>query len=499
MKYHLYTICLSAILSVFTVEYVFAQPIEFSLEQTIEKAQKASLDNFRAKYMYRAKELNYLDFMMERRPRLGFQLTPFNYTRSIVEEYNSERMQYEPVEIQRLTSQYNLNVTQAVALTGGDVTVYSGLMRSQRFGGNFNNNLDYISTPLSVAYRQNFSRINEYKWNSKIEPMKFEQAKLEFTERQEEIAVKAVSLFFSHLTAQMNFDIALLNRDNAYSLLDMGRKREKIGSISVDELLNLELKQINAEISVAQARNKLEDARLDFCEFLELPVDTRIRCIAPEEVRLMFIDPDQAQQLAVKNNPDSHNLALKFLEVQKQLSAAKRRKYDINMEAGVGWNQNREVFSEAYQDLMDRQNFRVSFSIPILDWQENKRRVERASLNQQLTERENKKIKEQLAIEVVKTVNEFNIKYSQLNSAAQADTISQRAYEATQQLFSLGKANVIAINEAYRAMYSARNQYFNALNNYWLYYYTIRKLCLFDFEKNTGLTESTVQETGTKF
>ena len=100
---------------------------------------------------------------------------------------------------------------------------------------------------------------------------------------------------------------------------------------------------------------------------------------------------------------------------------------------------------------------------------------------------------------MAKTVNEFNIKYSQLNSAAKADTISQRAYEATQQLFSLGKANVIAINEAYRAMYSARNQYFNALNNYWLYYYTIRKLCLFDFEKNTGLMKSTVQETGTEF
>lgn len=488
IKKKLHKSCLIAVLSLFSIGFAPAQTVELTLKNTIDKAQETSLDIFRAQYMYLVREMDHQDFLSELKPRLNLQFVPFNYNRSIVEEYNSELMKYDPVEIQRLTSQYNLGINQKVGFTGGNVNIYSSLMRSQRFGGNAGNNLDYISTPVSISYRQNFSRINEYKWKSKIEPLKFEQAKLEFLEKQEGIAVKAVNLFFSLLTAQMNLDIAHLNRENANSLIDMGRKREKIGSISVDELLNLELKKVNADINVEQARNELENARLDFCEFLELPVNTEIRCIAPETVRLTYIEPRQAQQLVIKNNPDSHYLEQKLLEVQKQVSAAKHNKYDISMEAGIGWNQNREHFSEAYTDLLDRQNFRVSLNIPIIDWQENKRRVERTILNEQLTKKENRKIIDLLMIEVTKTVNEFNIKHSELNSAARADTISKSAYEATQQLFSLGKANVIAINEAYRAMYSARNQYFNALSNYWFYYYTLRKLCLFDFEKNSDLT-----------
>ncbi len=498
MRFKLQTIIIAGLFCCIP-EVAVAQQIELDLQQTIEKANKNSLEIFRARNMYLVNELNYQDFLVELRPHLNLQLTPLNYTRSITEVYNSELMKYEPVEIQRLTSQYNMGINQQIGLTGGNLSVNSSLMRSQRYGSSSNNNLDFISTPLSIGYQQNFSSINAYKWKAKIEPLKFKQAKLEFIEQREEVSIKAVNLFFSLLVAQMNFDIAVLNSQNADSLISMGRKREQIGSISRDDLLNLELKQVNAGISVEQAKNQLENARLDFCDFLEIPLDTEIECIAPEKVELAFINPQQAQQLAEKNNPDSHGLIQKLLEAQKQVCAAKRSKYNISVAAGVGLNQNKEVFAEAFQDLLDRQNFKIALSIPILDWSETKRSIQRASLNEQITQRENEKVKEQLMIEVAKKANEFNIKRSELNSAAKADTLSRRAYELTQQLFALGKANVIAINESYKAMYSARNQYLNALQNYWFYYYTIRKLCLFDFQTGRELTSDFDQILETKF
>lgn len=461
--------------------------MEFSLEQTVERAQKSSFDMFRAKNMYRVSELDYRDFQSDLKPRLNLQLTPLNYTRSITEEYNSELMNYEPVEIQRITSQYNLGISQPVKFTGGQLSAYSSLQRSQRFGGDGDGNLDFTSTPVSVSYRQNFSQINAYRWKAKIEPLKFEQAKLEYIEEREAISVRAVTLFFSLLGAQMNLDIARMNLEHAGSLLSMGKKREQIGSITRDDVLNLELKQVNAQISLKQAEKELADARVDFCEFLELPLNTEIKCFTPEKIRLVYIDPVQAQQLAGKNNPGSHELEQKLLEVQKQVSTARRSPYDISLEAGIGLNQNREVLYEAFQDLLDRQNLRVTLNIPILDWKENKRRVERATLNMEVTEAENRKIRERLLIEVAGNAGEFNMKAGELEPAARADTISRSAYRATRELFSQGKATVIAINESYRAMYSARNQYLSALRNYWLYYYTVRKLCLFDFEKDLDL------------
>ena len=487
MKNHLYITYMLILILVCTFENANGQSIKLSLDQTIKMAQEFSLDIFRAKNMYQIKELNYQDYMVELNPHMNFRLTPVDYSRSIIEEYNSDLKKYESVEIQRLTSDYSLNIDQKVGFTGGTINVSSSLMRSQRYGTNSDNNLDFISTPLSVRYYQNFAQINTYKWKAKIEPLRFEQAKLEFIEQREQISVTTVNLFFNLLGAQNNYNIARLNRGNAESLITIGKQRGEIGAISRDDLLNLELSQINAKINEEQAKNNLENARLDLCEFLELPLNTAIKCLAPEQVYLTRINVEQAQLIAEKNNPGSHYLIQNLLEVKQQVKVAKRSRYDISLEVGAGLNQNKQILSEAFQDLLNKQNFRVSLNIPIMNWRETKRHIQRASLNEQLAIKESQKVKDRLQIEVVKITNEFNIKPSELFSAAKADTISQYAYEVTQQRFTQGKVNVISINESYRSMYSARNQYLNALRNYWYYYYAIRKLCLYDFEANIDL------------
>lgn len=471
-----------------------AQTTQLTLQQTIDRAQKSSFEIFKAKNLYLNEELDFADFKMGLRPQLDLQITPINYSRSITEVYNSELMKYEPVEIQRLTSTYNLGISQPVGFTGGNLSAYSSLTRSQQFSEAYSNNLDFISTPFSISYYQNFAQLNTHKWKAKTEPLAFEQAKLEFIEQREEVSIKAVNLFFTLLVAQQNLAIAHLNSANADSLISIGKKRAKIGAISRDDLLNLELKQVNASINVAQSKNELENARLDICEFLELPLNSEINCIAPNKVVLAQVNPTIAQELAAKNNPDSHDLKRKLLLVQKQELEAKRKRYGITLNAGLGLNQNQDKFTEAFQDLLNRQNFKLSMSIPLIDWKENKRNIQRATLNKEITEKENKKIKNLLMIEVAKKANEFNIKKIELNSAARADTISQHAYEATQQLFSLGKVNVISINESYNAMYSAQNRYLSALRNYWYYYYTIRKLCLFDFENEIELMDGFQQQ-----
>jgi len=471
-----------------------AQPIKLTLHQTVERAQKTSFDIFKAKYEYLLEELDYTDFKMQLLPQFSLQLTPASYSRSITEVYNSELMMYEPVEIQKVSSYYKLGMSQPIGFSGGSLSVYSSLTRSQQFSESYSNYTDFTSIPLNISYYQDFSQLNAYKWNARIEPLEFKQAKLEFIEQREEISIEAVNLFFTLLVAQQNLAIARLNSSNADSLKNIGERRAKIGAISRDDLLNLELKQVNATIKIQQSKNELENARLDICEFLELPLNSEITCIAPEKVQLTHIDATIAQRYALKNNPDSHDLKRKLLLVEKQELAAKREKYAFSVSAGLGLNQSQDEFSEAFQDLLNQQSFKLSMNIPLIDWKENKRNIQRATLNKEITEKENKKIRELLMIEVSKKANEFNIKKMELYSAARADTISQHAYQATQQLFSLGKVNVMAINDAYNAMYTAQNRYLSALKDYWYYYYTIRKLCLFDFEKEMELVEGFQQQ-----
>jgi outer membrane protein TolC len=86
-------------------------------------------------------------------------------------------------------------------------------------------------------------------------------------------------------------------------------------------------------------------------------------------------------------------------------------------------------------------------------------------------------------------VMEYNLQADQVLSRAKADTIAQMGYDVTQQRFLIGRVDVTKLNLARNDQETARRAYINALRTYWNYFYTIRQLTLFDFEKGITLSE----------
>jgi len=62
-------------------------------------------------------------------------------------------------------------------------------------------------------------------------------------------------------------------------------------------------------------------------------------------------------------------------------------------------------------------------------------------------------------------------------------------FEVTKQRFLIGKLDVTKLNLARNDQEQARRAYINALRSYWSYFYTLRQLTLFDFEKRITLAE----------
>ena len=86
-------------------------------------------------------------------------------------------------------------------------------------------------------------------------------------------------------------------------------------------------------------------------------------------------------------------------------------------------------------------------------------------------------------------VMQFNMQDDQLLNAAKADTIAQLRYDVTKQRFLIGKIDVLDMNMALTDKDVAKRNYISALRTYWRYYYDIRHVTLFDFEKSQTLTE----------
>ena len=60
--------------------------------------------------------------------------------------------------------------------------------------------------------------------------------------------------------------------------------------------------------------------------------------------------------------------------------------------------------------------------------------------------------------------------------------LADRAYAQTLQRFIIGKADINTLTLSHSRQQEASKNYITSLQNYWLSYYKIRKLTLFDFE-----------------
>ena len=88
---------------------------------------------------------------------------------------------------------------------------------------------------------------------------------------------------------------------------------------------------------------------------------------------------------------------------------------------------------------------------------------------------------------VMMSAMEFNLQWDMVKNSAVADTIAQSGFDVTMRRFKIGKLDVTKLNIARNDLDNAKRSYISALKKYWLSYYQLRQLALFDFEKQTDL------------
>jgi outer membrane protein TolC len=459
-----------------------------SLQNVIEIAEEQSLDAFRNENMYLSSYWEYRYFKADRLPSLSLQATPLDYNRSMQKVYNYDENRDEFKPREDLSSELSLYLNQNVGLTGGQIFARSELNLSQKLGADKISS--WSSTPFSVGYIQPLSGYNGLKWTAKIEPVKFEKAKKNFIQSKEEVAIKASRLFFDLVDAQIEVNIAETNLANADTLFKIGQGRYQVGTVTQDELLNLELSFMNANLALTQSNLGLERALAELNSFLGLDKSTKIECIVPDELPGLQIPATEAVDLALANNPEMLDQQQRLIEEDRKVNQAKSENgVTGDLYALYGLNQNATDFNQVYQDPLDRQRFRVGIDIPILDWGRRKGQLAMAQSNREVVRISVNQEKMDFEQNVIMNVMEFNLQANQVLNTAKADTIAQLGYDVTQQRFLIGKVDVTKLNLARNDQEHARRAYIRALRTYWSYYFTIRRLTLYDFEKGITLSE----------
>ncbi len=486
-----------AILAVLaTAAPLYAQrKVTLDLQSAIRLANDSSLTAFRYQNLYASNYWQWRTFKANRLPSLSLNVMPAQYNRYITQRYNSE----EDIDVFRSQQIYmasaGLTLNQNVDFLGGSFYLESDLEYMRNFG-NYTSN-QFSSIPVRMGYRQSLIGFNQFKWEKKIEPIKYEKAKREFIYNMESVSEQVVSYFFALALAQSEYRLAVENMSSSDTLYTIGERRYKIAAISQADLLTLKLDKVNAENTLENALISVKRARFALASYLGMDTETEIDVILPGKPQAMNIPLDMALEHARSNNPTLLGHRQTVLEAQRDMSRAKAEaRFNASVNASVGFNQVANKIKDAYNNLLRQDLVSVSVSIPLVDWGVRRGKVNIAKNT--LTVAEIAARQEELSVDqdVTMTVNDFATQQRMVASAVEALDLADMAYSQTRQRFIIGKADINSLTLAHNRQQEASKNYISSLQNYWLSYYKICKLTMFDFEQNIPIAIAFDREIG---
>lgn len=455
---------------------------QLSLNECIQIAQQKSPSAKIALNNKKNKKLLFEAFNAGLLPQINLSGNVPGLSRSIAQIRQPDgTYQFKPIS--QLNSSGGLLINQKFAATGTQISLFSGLTKFDQLENNEFS--QWGSTPFQVAISQPIFQFNSLYWDNEIEELKFNKSNSEYIEEMENIAKEATQKFFDIYIAQMNVKNAEFNVATNDTLFTLSKGRFNVGKIAENDLLQSELALLNAN-------NELENAKLEYNKaveelkmFLDLDNSLDFEIVAPLTFKKVDISVDKAVSEAIKNRPTIVDLNIRKLEAERNLNSVER-KYGFNatISAGFGYNQSAEQFGDAYKNLFEQQDVNLNIQIPLFLWGKSSAEIESAMNSKDNIERMNKQEEKKFEIDVRYQVSKFKLLQEQVELSQKADTIATRRFDVAKNRYIIGKIDLTQLFIAQNEKDNAFRAYIQTLRNYWISYYEMRKLTLFDFEKS---------------
>ena len=488
MSKRLYIFLAIAQLSIVNCQLSIAQRrVVLDLDRTISLSTDSSLSAQKYQSVYDVSRYEYLSWQASRKPQISLQSTPVMYERYMTQRYVST----EDVDVYRqqrtFYSQAGISATQTMENWGGYFYGSTQLGFLRTFGDQ--NQTQFMTVPVAVGYKQDLLFYNPLKWAKKIEPLKLARAEKELVYGIETTSEEAVARFFTLALAQDQQRMAeeyLASCDTIYAIAE---RRYKIASIPKAELSMLELQKTNARTSLTNARIARNRAAKELATYLGMDRATDIELIIPSVIGSMHIDATEAIALARENNPTYLAKRQTTAEARREAERAKVEKnFSVSLDASVGLNQVADNFREAYRNLLSQDKATITLSIPLKDWGKRKNAYLAARSTVDVAERAEQESARDIELEVALTVADFNERQSIVETSRQALTIAEDTYAQTLQRFIRAQANAYDLSLAQSHWQTARQNQIASLQNYWLSYFHLRRLTLYDYQHNKSIT-----------
>jgi outer membrane protein len=425
------------------------------------------------------------NFKTRYRPQLVVSGNLPDYTKSTVGVTQPDGS-LEFKQVTNLSTSARLSLNQSIPLTGTYVYASTSAYRFQDYNKNV---VNFSGSPFSVGFTQPIFAINWMKWSQKTEPLVYDEAQKYFIQSIEEISLNTVYRFFRYLMVQTNYKLAESNLKNSNNNLKIAQTKKDLGNISDNNFARNELAVLNAQKALNQASMDLKNADFELKSYVGLSQDQKIELEMPLNITLFEIDKVKAQEEAKLNRKEGSEYKRRLIEADRDLLNAKRSTgLSATLQGSYGLSNSSESMAGIYQQPERQQTLKLALSIPILDWGQSASAVKLAESQRELVIYDVEKDREDFERSVVVQVEQFSLMKDQLITAKEADKVSENGYQIALKQFQNGEISITDLNISLSERDNAKRDYIRSLQTYWVAYYQLRILTLYDFERNQKIS-----------
>ena len=377
-----------------------------------------------------------------------------------------------------------VNITQKLWPTGGTLSVESSLDYLHQSGSSGSGN-QFMSLPVAVTLSQPLFSVNHLKWNRRIEPLRYREAQARFLTETEQVAMQAISLYFGLLLAGEQVNIARQNLQTAEKLYEVAQAKRRMGTISENDVLQLRLDVLTARSALTNSESNRQTRQFALRSFLDVEAD--IEPVVPEDVPQVRLDYDNVLNHALQNNALATTMRRRQMEADYAVASARANRQSINLYAQLGYTGTGDNMNSAYRNLLSNEVVSVGITVPLLDWGKRKGQRRLAESNRDIIQGQLRQQSQDFRQDIFILTEQFNNQAEQLRIACEADTIARRRYHTNVETFKIGSISTLELSDAQTAKDKARQNRISQLYNYWYYYYQLRSIALWDFEKGCDL------------
>lgn len=457
---------------------------DITLAEAIALARVQSVDAAVALNELKTAYWEYRTFRANLLPEVNLTGTLPSYNKSYSTYQNSDGS-YTFVRNNTLNLAGEISIDQNIWLTGGKLSLTSSLNYVKQLGsGGYH---QFMSVPVGLELTQPIFGVNTLKWDRRIEPVRYAEAKAAFISATENVTITAITYFFNLLLSKETLATARQNKENADRLYEVAIAKRKMGQISENDLLQLKLNALQGKADVTAAESDLNAKMFQLRSFLGVSEQDVLNPVLPESVPDLHMDYRQVLDKALERNSFAQNIRRRQLEADYEVATAKGNLRSIDLFASIGYTGQNRDFKASYENLLDNQIVQVGVKIPILDWGKRRGQVKVAKSNRDVVLSKIRQEQMDFNQDIFLLVENFNNQAQQLGIAEEADRIAEKRYRTSVETFMIGKISTLDLNDAQNSKDEARQKHISELYSYWYYFYQLRSLTLWDFERNEAL------------